>query len=218
MDPQFWHERWNEDRIGFHQEKINSRLVKLWPKLGLNPGDRVFVPLCGKTQDMIWLADQKYDVLGVELSLIACKDFFREAKIPFELERVGRFEILRGQKIELWAGDFFDLKPSDLFGTTGVYDRASLIALPAPMRRKYANHLSTILSADTGVLLISMEYDRNKMQGPPFSVSEEEIHQLFKTDFNLKKISESSGPDIVGNLKQRGLDTLTEKVYLLTRL
>lgn len=218
MDPQFWHERWTEDRIGFHQEKVNSRLVKLWPKLGLNPGDRVFVPLCGKTRDMLWLADQHYDVFGVELSLIACKDFYGETAIPFELVHGTRFEKLRGQNIELWAGDFFDLEKSDLSGIAGVYDRASLIALPRPMRLSYARHLGVILSPGSRVLLISMEYDQNKMQGPPFSVSEQEIHHLFETDFTLKKISESAGPDIVGNLKKRGLDTLTEKVYLLTRL
>jgi len=217
MDPQFWHERWTENQIGFHQENVNSRLKKLWPALELCVGDKVFVPLCGKTRDMIWLADQSFQVLGVELSEIACEDFFKENKIEYNSHRGKRFSAYQGQKIELWAGDFFNLKKEDLAGIDGVYDRASLVALPVSMRQKYVNHLGSLLDFGTKVLLISMEYDQNKMQGPPFSVTEVEIQLLFEKKFLIKKVSESSGPDIVGNLKQRGLDTLIEKIFLLTR-
>lgn len=216
MDPQFWHERWTENRIGFHQENVNSRLKKLWPALELCVGDKVFVPLCGKTRDMIWLADQSFQVFGVELSEIACEDFFKENQIDYESHRGTRFSLCKGQNIELWAGDFFNLKKEDLAGIEGVYDRASLIALPVPMRQEYVKHLSRLLDSGTKVLLISMEYDQNKMQGPPFSVTEQEIYTLYEKNFLIDKMSESSGPDIVGNLKQRGLDTLTEKIFLLT--
>ena len=217
MDPQFWHERWTKNRIGFHQEKINSRLKKLWSALELCAGEKVFVPLCGKTRDMVWLADNSFQVLGVELSEIACEDFFKEHELQYKRHHTPRFSIYKGQKIELWAGDFFDLVKEDLEGIAGVYDRASLIALPVPMRQAYVKHLGSILVPGTKVLLISMEYDQIQMQGPPFSVTEDEIYTLFEKDFESTKVSESSGPEIVGNLKQRGLDTLTEKIYLLTR-
>lgn len=98
-----------------------------------------------------------------------------------------------------------------------VYDRASLVALPPSIRKKFAAHLGSILKSRTKVLLIAMEYDEKKRKGPPFSVSEEEVQFLFDKGFTLEQISESSGPDIVGNLKQRGLDTLTEKIFLLER-
>ncbi|MGI9317834.1 MAG: thiopurine S-methyltransferase [bacterium] len=216
MEPQFWHTRWTENQIGFHQEKVNSRLIKLWPAIGLEPGEKVFVPLCGKTRDMLWLASQSYRVLGVELSKIACQDFFKENRIEYQVSHESPFEIFRSGGIELWAGDFFDLSAEALAEISGVYDRASLVALPESLRQAYVHHLSAILSSGIKVMLISMEYDQTKMQGPPFSVTEEEIHGLFEADFNVRKVSESSGPDIVGNLKQRGLDTLTEKIFVLT--
>lgn len=219
MESDFWHQRWSENQIGFHQEKINSRLVKLWPKIGLQCGDKVFVPLCGKSKDILWLAEHTHPVLGVELSAIACRNFFKDNGIKYLISQEGEFEVFRDDTdtIELWAGDFFELSMEHLSGVAGVYDRASLIALPPSMRKKYAAHLGSILESRTKVLLIAMEYDEKKMKGPPFSVSEEEVRTLFDKDFTLEQISESSGPDIVGNLKQRGLDTLTEKIFLLER-
>ncbi|MGO1893263.1 MAG: thiopurine S-methyltransferase, partial [Luteimonas sp.] len=68
MEPDFWHERWQQNRIGFHQEKPLPLLLKHWPSLGLAAGSRVFVPLCGKSLDMPWLAERGHRVLGVELS------------------------------------------------------------------------------------------------------------------------------------------------------
>ncbi|MGB5705307.1 MAG: thiopurine S-methyltransferase [Arenicellales bacterium] len=219
MESDFWHQRWSENQIGFHQEKINSRLVKLWPKIALQCGDKVFVPLCGKSKDMLWLAAQTHSVLGVELSPIACREFFEDNGIKYLISHEAKFEVFRGDTdtIELWSGDFFELSVEHLSNVAGVYDRASLIALPPSMREKYVAHLGSILKSRTKVLLIAMEYDEHKMKGPPFSVSEEEVRTLFDKDFTLEQISESSGPDIVGNLKQRGLDTLTEKIFLLER-
>jgi thiopurine S-methyltransferase len=217
MDHDFWHQRWVEDQLGFHQEKINSRLRKFWPQLGVAENECVFVPLCGKSLDMVWLASEDFRVFGVELSPIACRDFFTENGIDFQEVPCGQFRRFSGHGVELWSGDFFALTSSDLSDVRAVYDRASLVALPAMMRGDYANHLARVLRVGTEVLLLSMEYDQGKMNGPPFSVREEEVISLFERNFELELLSQASGPEIVGNLSERGLDTLTEKVYLLTR-
>ncbi len=78
MEPAFWHKRWADNQIGFHQGQVNSYLQTHWPALGLETGSRVLVPLCGKSLDLVWLAGQGYRVLGVELSRRAVEDFFRE--------------------------------------------------------------------------------------------------------------------------------------------
>ena len=71
MDADFWLQRWREGRTAFHQNRVMPLLEKHWPALGLKPGRRVFVPLAGKSLDMLWLAAQGQRVLGVELSPIA---------------------------------------------------------------------------------------------------------------------------------------------------
>ncbi|MDE0097364.1 MAG: thiopurine S-methyltransferase [Gammaproteobacteria bacterium] len=217
MEPEFWHQRWSENRLGFHQQKINSRLRKFWPGLGIPRGAGVFVPLCGKSLDMLWLAEQGYRVLGIELSRAACEAFFVENGIAYRAEARGHFTGYVSESITLYAGDFFDLSADDLDAMRGVYDRAALIALPQAMRPGYAGHMADILPPGCRGLLISMTYDEQKMQGPPFSVGEEEVRELFEPGFSVDLISESSGPDIVGNLRERGLDTLDEKVYRLAK-
>ena len=224
MEREFWLEKWRATKPGFHQEKVNSRLQKYWGlitqelELAIEPNEKtVFVPLCGSTIDMRWLTENGCDVLGVEFSEVACRKYFTDNDFEFTESTNSSFSVFKGEQIQLWQGDFFALQPQDLSNVTAVYDRASLIALPPAMRQRYAQHLSALLIPGCQMLLISMDYDETKMKGPPFSVNEEEVHLLFKDTFSIERIGHSSGPDIVGNLSSRGLDTLTEKVYLMKR-
>ncbi len=225
MDHDFWHQRWAAGRLGFHQQKINSRLRKFWTAAAPVKGEKVLVPLCGKSLDMLWLAGEGHPVVGVEVSDVACRDFFIENELQYQCTCEDGAPFVRytggggggGGGIELWCGDFFDLKPADLLDVHVVYDRASLIALPDGMRAAYAAHLAALLQPGARVFLISMDYDENKMKGPPFSVPEDEVRGLFADEFSVDIITQSSGPDIVGHLAARGLDTLNEKVYLMRR-
>ncbi len=224
MEREFWLEKWQADKPGFHQEKVNSRLKKYWKviaqELKANPelnGDIVFVPLCGSTIDMHWLTDNGFNVFGVEFSEIACEKYFIDNQIEFEELNHSSFKVFKGKRIELWQGDFFDLNSLDLANVIAVYDRASLIALSPAMRERYAQHLSMLLNPGCQILLISMNYDESKMKGPPFSVDEEAVRNLFEENFSVQRIGCFSGPDTVGNLSDRGLDALTEKVYVMKR-
>ena len=183
----------------------------------------MLVPLCGKSLDMLWLAREGHRVIGIEISDIACRDFYLENQLRHTRREGPRFikfvggHNRNGGGVELWCGDFFDLKPDDLSDVHLVYDRAALIALPEKMRADYASHLTAILPPGSRVFLIGMDYDENKMKGPPFSVPENEVRRLFEKKFSINIITHSSGPDIVGNLADRGLDTLNEKIYFMER-
>ena len=39
------------------------------------------MPLCGKSLDMVWLAAQGHEVLGVELAPLAVEQFFAENEL-----------------------------------------------------------------------------------------------------------------------------------------
>ena len=64
MHPDFWHQRWHEQRIGFHQDAPTPLLLAHWDALNVTHDARVFVPLAGKTRDMAWLAARGHRVLG----------------------------------------------------------------------------------------------------------------------------------------------------------
>jgi thiopurine S-methyltransferase len=76
MNADFWHARWKSGRVGFHQDEVNRYLERYWDALDVAVDATVFVPLCGKSRDMLWLRERGHRVVGVEFSPIAVRDFF----------------------------------------------------------------------------------------------------------------------------------------------
>lgn len=215
METEFWLERWKKNEIGFHQREINTHLQAFWGRLHLPQGSAVFVPLCGKSGDMLWLRAQGHAVLGIELSPIAVRDFYAENNLESRTSGQGRFERWETDGLAILRGDFFDLAPQDLRDVAGVYDRASLIALPPPMRAHYAGHLRAILPAAAAVLLVTMEYPQEQMTGPPFSVREGEVRGFYEDRYAVTHLFTK---DILGEspqFRERGLSHLVERVYHL---
>ena len=186
MEHDFWQQRWQEGRIGFHQEDVTPLLREYWSTLALPPGSRVFVPLAGKTLDMSWLAAQGHRVLGVELSQIAVEQFFDEHGLtPTRREsRYGVHHLAGG--VELICGNAFALDADLLSDCESVFDRAALIALPPELRRRYASELYARLPAGCRGLMITLEYPQQEKEGPPFSVDEEEVRALYTGDWRIE--------------------------------
>lgn len=179
MDANFWLERWQDGRTHFHQKRVTPPLAKFWSTLGLPATSKILVPLCGKSLDMLWLAELGHQVLGVELSSLAVEQFFEEnALVPTVREADGGRYYTSGQ-IEIYCGDIFDLGEHVFKACTGAYDRAALVALPLEMRARYVNHVYGQLPDDYRGLLITLDYDQSQMDGPPFSVSDSEVQTIY---------------------------------------
>ncbi|MFK0094905.1 thiopurine S-methyltransferase [Pseudomonas sp. NPDC090592] len=216
MEPAFWHKRWADNQIGFHQGQVNPYLQAHWPTLALAPGGRVLVPLCGKSLDLAWLAGQGYRVLGVELSRRAVEGFFREHGLEPEVREQGAFEVWRHGDVELWCGDFFALRAEDVGDCVGLYDRAALIALPAPMRAGYMQLLSALLPARCRGLLVTLDYDQSLLDGPPFSVGDEEVRQGL-AGWQLDELEAVEMIQDSPKFLQAGASSLLERVYRVSR-
>lgn len=217
MDQTFWHARWEANEIGFHQAEINPHLQAYWPALQAAADGCVFVPLCGKSRDMLWLAGEGQRVLGVEISPIAVQSFFSENRLlPVSMLMVP-FTVHRSDEITLLQGDFFALTSDHLADVTAVYDRASLIALPPALRARYARHMAGLLRPGVPVLLVTLDYPQTQMEGPPFAVAAGEVERLFGADFDISALE---GQDILAEnprFQARGLTRLREEVYRLVR-
>lgn len=215
MDPEFWLERWQRGETGWHLDEINRHLLTYWPQLGVPAGTRVLVPLCGKALDLLWLASRGDRVLGVELSELAVTTFFQDHGLHPQVTQEPGFRRYRADEIEVLCGDFFDLA-ADLLGEVGaVYDRAALIALPPPLRARYAAHLDAVLPARVPRLLITLEYDQSILSGPPFSVLPQEVAGLFGQRHRIAELASLEVLDESPRLRQRGLTRLLERVYRL---
>ncbi|MCB1949417.1 thiopurine S-methyltransferase [Nitrosomonas sp.] len=218
MTQSYWLGRWERNETGFHQDTYNPYLIEYWPTLRLAAGSRVFVPLCGKTRDMIWLRDQGHAVLGVELSALAVQNFYREnALAPKQAQYTGKqFNHFSDGNIDILHGDFFDLNKNDLTSIQAVYDRASLVALPPDLRRRYAAHMFDILPPATQILLVGFDYPQIEMQGPPYAVPHEEVIALYLPNADVRLLTQIDVLADNPRFQQRGLTRLVESVYLLT--
>ena len=228
MNPEFWQKRWQEGRIGFNQSAVNPLLIEYFNRLNLTAGSRVFVPLCGKSIDMVWLATQGYDVVGVELVETAVQEFFAEQNIePTVYQQTDNPMIkyyqgqLSGQIITLWVADIFALTAKDIGIINAVYDKAALIALPDDMRVRYSEQVRK-LSSDTSKvdganneitpqLLLTLHYDQRKKNGPPFSIDGEQLERYYGDHYQICELS--SVPSSIGSAPDI---TVTEQVWLLS--
>lgn len=217
MEAQFWLERWREGRTHFHQERVTPLLQKYWPQLALPAGSTVLVPLCGKSLDMLWLAQQGHRVLGVELSELAITQFFSQNQLMPAIHESAQGRHYVAGNIELVCGDIFLLEDATLAACAGAYDRAALIALPPDMRARYVAEIYGRLPPQARSLLITLEYDQQKMDGPPFSVAEEEVQRLYAPHSETVAIDRRDILEKEPKFLERGLTALDTVVYRLQR-
>lgn len=210
MDRNFWHQRWEKNEIAFHEGKPNPLLVRYFSELSLAKGRRIFVPFCGKTLDISWLLSKGYQVAGAELSQLAIEQLFIDLGLQPDISTVGEFDHWSAKGIDIFVGDMFALSRKTLGPVDAVYDRAALVALPNSMRDRYSAHL-TALTNTAPQLLICYDYDQRVMEGPPFSVTNEEVHRHYTGLYDVTLLSSA---DVAGGLK--GKCPAKENLWLLT--
>ncbi|GAB6050598.1 thiopurine S-methyltransferase [Hydrogenophilus islandicus] len=223
MEHGFWHERWERGEIGFHLDEFNPRLTTYWPQLQVARDATVFVPLCGKSLDLLWLREQGHTVVGVELSPVAVSQFFAENDATPEVSTCGPFACYTTDGIRLLQGDYFALTPEIVWGwdgapatATAIYDRAALVALPPEMRQQYAAKMRELARPGTKMLLVTLEYPQEERPGPPFSVSPAEVFDHFAA---VAEISHWLDTDVLPDhprWQERGVRFLREHVFALT--
>ena len=217
MDHNFWLERWQKADIGFHQATAHDFLARHWPALGVASGTEVLVPLCGKSNDMVWLAEHGHRVIGTELAQTAIDQFFADrTRTPASVTENG-FNVSRAGPYELLCGDHLKLDPAVTRRIGGVFDRAALVALPRVLQQPYAEKLADLTPSGVPVLLITLDYDPSQMEGPPFPIPADRVEQLFGRDFRITLLENRDGLAASQNLKNRGLSSLVEAAWKLVR-
>jgi thiopurine S-methyltransferase len=187
MNSKYWIGRWERSETGWHQTEVEPRLQEYFVELSPT---RVFVPLCGKSLDLLWLASQGHYVIGIELSSLACETFFNENQIKYEVFQSDSFKCYQSTQITLFNGDFFNFKSSNLGKIGAVYDRAALIALPSDLRVQYARHMVNLIRSSANsfgfkFLQIVLQRTPHDINGPPFSISRSELKALYGSSFHI---------------------------------
>lgn len=216
MEHDFWHNCWETNEIGFHLSQAHESLARYWNKIQAKAGSTVLVPLCGKSHDLVWLANQGHTVIGVELSQKAVEAFFEEQKLTATIDQFGPYERYRCDNITILCGDFFALTHEHTGELGALYDRAATVALPEDMRRSYAKKLLELLPAGCRSLTITHEYDQTEMPGPPFSVPPQTLPNLFDQHITLEQLETIELLHLVPRMAERGLSSFKEHAMILT--
>jgi len=208
-----WLGRWREGRIGWHEPGGSAALQRHWP--AQPAGGTVLVPLCGKSDDLKWLADRGQPVVGVELSELAILAFLETHRLAFERRAEGVFEVFRatGAAITLYSGDYFEF---DHARCDALFDRGALVAVPPAERPRYVEHTNALLSPAATRLVVTLEYDQERAPGPPYSVPPGEL-QGYWPDLKLveRRNDIANAPP---KFRDAGLDAFHEAVWLSSRL
>lgn len=209
MNNEHWLERWEEKNIGFHEDSINSLLIKHFKTLNLPTNSRIFIPLCGKTLDISWLLMLGHDIVAAELSEIAVKELFEELYILPKVTKENGVTRYHTTGIDIFVGDIFNIDSKMVGNIDAIYDRAALVALPKDVRIKYTQHLRE-LSNNAPQILFCCEYDQNIMKPTPFSIEPSEIEEHYENHYKIELLERK---EIKGGLK--GKYQAEDTVWLL---
>ena len=214
-DFKFWNERWLNNQIGFHLNAPHKSLVEF---IEIFKGQKlVFVPLCGKSSDMIFLRKYGMEVVGVEFSEIAIKDFIRENNLTMEKIETDEMILYRGGGFSLYQDDLFKLPVKALAGVTCCYDRASMVAFDYQERVRYSKFIAEIAKDIEIIMAPLLDYGNIMDAGPPFSVTADELEHLYGQNFHLENLSTTEYP-LRENLKLKGAAYEKEVTWLLKRI
>ena len=209
----FWHNRWQTQQIGWHRDAYNDLLTKHWGCIGSNKGDRVLVPLCGKSLDMLWFASQGHSVVGLEMVEEAIQAFFEENKLDVVCDTVNDQIHHTSEPFTIIEGDIFNLK-AGLTQADAWYDRAAMIAIPPTKREAYVEQIRQFTKPNAVGLLITFAYPKEEMEGPPFSLTDNDVEELFSDGFELECLEQLDLTDE----KDRGLSQVTSSVFRIRRV
>ncbi|CAK8673503.1 unnamed protein product [Clavelina lepadiformis] len=211
-----WIKRWEIGDTGFHMSQVHPYLLKLKDRF-LKECSTVYVPLCGKTLDLIYLADEGHNVIGSECAEVGILQFFDDNKIKYErsLHPTAPFEVFKGidKTITIYKGDFFQLDSVVMGRVDAIWDRGSFGAIHPSQQMKYGKIIHDIIKENGKYLLCTLRYEGVRT-GNPYSVSENDVQVSFGQSFDISTLDsyESSDFDFV---KQDGLKSAIATFNLL---
>ena len=209
---EYWHNRWDKEQTGWHRAIYNDLLLKHWPSINAPSGGQVIVPLCGKSLDMLWLAEQGYNVVGLEMVEQAVQAFFEENKLETVSNEIGKHIKYSSPPFTIFQGDLFDLE-AGVVQADAWYDRAAMVALPNSIREDYVKQICQQTKPGASGLLITFAYPQEQMDGPPFALHDEDVFRFFSNGFEVECLEKIDLEDE----KDRGLSNVTSTVFKITR-
>lgn len=213
MEASFWFKSWEMGGFytSFHRKDIHPYVLKHMHPLAIE-NTTILVPLCGKTVDMLYLAQYANKVIGVELIEEAIIQFFNDNSLPYRQPDPTTYV---SGNITILKRDFMSLQPDDIGPIDWVLDRASLVALPDDMRGDYLAAIDRLSSVGTQQLVITLEYFP-LIHSAPFSITPDEVNDYYSHNSLIRHVESPSLPEH-GMVRRWKLDYLIEHGFIVSK-
>ncbi|KAK3735884.1 hypothetical protein RRG08_041071 [Elysia crispata] len=212
----YWTKRWENNQIAFHKTEVHRMLIKHQKMLSSNGKPKnVFVPLCGKTLDLKWLADQGIKTVGLDIALIALQQVFTESGLEWKETNVpllgadGKLLSSKDGELKLYCGDMMKFS-EDIAGTfDAVWDRGCIVALERENLKRYVQIIKNILKPGGRILVELLQFDVAIMDDitsptkppPPYPTYEEDLKSLYEPECYVEFVDQENrklqGKDII---------------------
>ncbi|MFN3852457.1 MAG: thiopurine S-methyltransferase [Spirosomataceae bacterium] len=213
MEASFWIKSWELGGFytSFHRRDIHPYVLEYMTPDEIE-NKNILVPLCGKTLDMLYLAQYANKVIGVELVEEAIVQFFDENNLPYEM--IDDETYVSGN-ITLLKKDFMALTTEEIGQIDWIYDRASLVALPYEMRVDYLRAIDRLSDVGTKQLIITLEYFP-LINSAPFCIKPNEVDDYYGAGHIIKHVERPNLPNH-GMVRKWNLDYLIEHGFVATK-
>ena len=151
-------------------------------------------------------------MVGLEMVEEAIQAFFEENKLDVSRETIHEQIHHTSEPFTIIESDIFNLK-AGLTQADAWYDRAAMIAIPPTMRETYVEQIRQLTKPNAVGLLITFTYPQEEMEGPPFSLSDNEVKELFSNGFEVELLEQIDLTDE----KDRGLSQVKISVFRINK-
>jgi methyl halide transferase len=171
-----WQGHYDSNDMGWDLGEVAPPFVKLWQEEKL-PVGKVLVPGCGRGYEVVFLAENGFEVTAID---------FSEGAIT-HLENALKERNLKGRVLHQ---DFFSMDDSH----DGVYDlvleQTFFCAIAPRQRQDYVLNVARILKP--GGMLVGLFYHTDKEGGPPYNTTRQDIESNFSKNFEIQQLDKTS--------------------------
>lgn len=196
---------------------------------------RMFVPCCGKSVDMVWLASKFgiKEVVGVELVQQAIDELCAEqpGQNFYESHNCSGFTFYKSKPKHLSAditvmkGDYFALQSKITGKFDAIWDRRSLTCIPPVLRDEYVRIQNDLLVPGAKILLCTVDCHLSTQkginEGSIFSINEKEVRKLYENLPWVKSVELIKADDLMKSSpkewEMQGIDRVSGLIFLITK-
>ena len=210
-----WEQDWTTDNPEFHSDEVNAMLIKQHDEFTSGRNNlRILVPLCGKSLDMVWLADQGHTVVGVELIRKGIEAFLRDNKLTHREEPITLAPEVQGtifkvneKDISLFECSIFDFSSEVAGGQFDcIWDRGAMTAINVMKEERLTQYRDVMLAClkPDGRYFIEF-FAPESPEGMPSTfkfISEKSLTKLFEERCTIRFVGEDKMPDMASTDEQ----------------